>query len=78
MLTDIEIARYRPFMDELGIDLDLALYLHNAMGLIVAEEIRRAGTESGCGKPADFGGFEPANEVQLELNSLKKTYNDAA
>lgn len=78
MLTDTEIARYRPFMDELGIDLDLALYLHNAMGLIVAEEIRRAGAESGCGKPADFEDFEPANEVLSELNSLKKIYNGAA
>lgn len=78
MLTDTEIARYRPFMEELGIDHDLALYLHNAMGLIVAEEIRRAERESDWGKAADCEGAEAPDEVQFDLKSLKKIYNDAA
>lgn len=78
MLTDTEITRYRPFMDELGIDHDLALYLHNAMGLIVAEEIRRAERESDCGKAADCEGAEEPDDVQFGLKSLKKIYNDAA
>ena len=77
MLSDIEIARYRPFMEELGIDPDLALYLHNAMGLIVAEEIRRAEREGTCEQAAVCEGASGPDEVQSKLNSLKKIYNAA-